>query len=215
MSVLVSIANYNFSANADFLKKNFSIFFDTLLIDSSSETKPDLVDFVILNEFYSGLWNKSVDLAINNNSDWLFFVASDVEIKDFNNTCQRIDFVMKDDTIGVWSPSVTENSRCSFNFMFNQKSQAMRNVPYVEGFCFLCRTCLLKLMYPTPIDQNIYGWTLDILMCNIAKFNNYQVVVDDSVCIFHPKSKFVIDNAKALQDGKAYKIKKLKQMGME
>jgi len=192
-NILVAIVNYNFSDNADFLKKKFQNKFPTIIIDSSSKTHPNGVDFIIENQYYTGQWNCAVNKAIDNGYDWLFFIASDLTfIID-----QDIDIIIKDiianNSIGIYTPSVDKESRCSFTDLFNQNTNNIRYTNLVEGFCFLARTQILKHMYPVNYSQNKYGWCLDTTMCDICTKKRYKIVVDDRIVIHHPQSLTSID----------------------
>lgn len=83
-------------------------------------------------------------------------------------------------------------------------SNLIRDINFVEGFLFLARTKILKCMYPIDYKINKYGWSLDIIMCDIARKMKYRVVTDDRICIYHPKSIHTIDTDLALSQGKAY-----------
>lgn len=201
--IFISIANYNFNDNAEKLKKIFSTKFDTILIDSSSDTQPKTTDVVICNKFYPGLWNESVRLSIEENYEWLFFIASDVnfiypEIDEIHNiVCNIID----DPTIGVYSPSIDKKSRCSFKQNFCQHSKNIRTVDFVEGFIFLARTSILKCIYPVDYTFNKYGWSLDVIMSDVGRYMNFKTVIDDRICVYHPQTKIRIDSVLALKQG--------------
>lgn len=211
-SILVSIGNYNFSDNADLLKNNFSQFFDSILIDSSSDIRPQSVDFVIPNNFYTGLWNESVKLALEKQYEWLFFIASDITLlsSDMNLIYQILLQITNEKSIGVYSPSVDPQSRCYFHELFNTNKNTLREIPFVEGFIFLARTDILKKMYPVDHTINKYGWSLDKGMCHISRKLNYKVVVDDRIIIHHPKSVHPIDMVIANQHGEDFYINTLK-----
>ena len=62
--ILVCINNHNDNDNAKKLKKEFSEYIDTIIIDSGSTEK--LVDFDVKldNLYYSGLYNESVNQCL-------------------------------------------------------------------------------------------------------------------------------------------------------
>lgn len=210
-SICAAITNYDFSENADLLKKEFSAHLSTILIDSSSPTPPSSVDLKIDNTYYPGLWNASVKYANENNFEWLMFVASDLQIPNVSLLCTKALEATKEDSIGVYSPSLQIGSRLSFKDCFNGATNALREVGAVEGFFFLARLCILKNIYPVPLE-NKYGYLVDVATCYMAHDMGYKVVVDDSVTIFHPVrlSKHSIDVLKAWEIGSEY-YKKLKR----
>ena len=186
LNVCVAITNYDFSENAESLKHSFAPFFPTILIDSDSPQPPETTDISITNSFYPGLWNAAVNHAILNKFEWLMFIASDVQISDAMQVCNRIANAIEQDWIGIYLPSLTNDSRAAFKACINQNSDQLREVFLVEGFCFLARTSILKVLYPIP-TTNQYGWGVDIAACYEAYQQKYSVVVDDQVVIHHPE----------------------------
>jgi hypothetical protein len=186
--VLVVIANYDFSSNADLLKDRFGMHFKTISIDSSSPTPPRNVDFIIPNKYYPGLWNAAVKEAISNGYQWLMFVASDLQIRDVDLLCGFAAEAINLNEIGVWAPSVSSGSRVAFPILLNRASSGIRESGVVEGFFFLTRTKILKSIYPIP-DEFRYGWAVDVLTCHKSYQADLLCVVDDRVQIYHPQSK--------------------------
>jgi SAM-dependent methyltransferase len=188
--VLVVIANYDFSENADLLKSELIRYFPTVIIDSSSPIPPTGVDILIPNQFYPGLWNESVNHTSKNGHKWLFFIASDVQVKDVPSLAKYILLATRNDEIGVYSPSLDISSRSSFQMQLNKHTSGLREIGIIEGFCFLARLDLLNQVYPIP-SENKYGWGVDVLLCKIAYDSNLKVVCDDRIQVFHPVKKSV------------------------
>lgn len=198
--IIVVIANYDFSENAEFLKDEFQKYLPTIIIDCGSSNPPKSVDMVILNTFYPGLWNASTKFALENDYEWLLFIASDIEIADVGRLIPYLSEAINLEGLGVYSPSLEISSRCSFDLQYNRNTSGIRKVGIVEGFCFLSRVSLLKQLYPIPAS-NIYGWGVDISMCNLAYEQDYAVVCDDRIRVKHPKKKEAhsIDEGAALE----------------
>jgi len=198
--ILVVVANYDFSENADLLKSEFIKYFPTVIIDSSSPIPPNEVDLLISNEFYPGLWNESVKHASQNGFKWLFFIASDVEVRDVRSLVKYVRLATKNNEIGVYSPSLDASSRSSFQLQLNRHSSGLREIGIIEGFCFLARVDLLTQVHPIP-SENMYGWGVDILVCKVAYDSNLKVVCDDRIQVFHPAKKSIhsIDNEAAAE----------------
>ena len=196
--ICVVIANYDFSDNADHLKREFSDYIPTIIIDASSPKPPKSVDFTVANTYYPGLWNAAVSYASSSETgcDWLMFVASDLQIPDVGLLCSRAIEAIKMKTIGIYTPSLTLDSRLSFLDCFNAGTASIREVQLVEGFFFLTRVRILKSLYPIPMT-NKYGWGIDVAACYAAYKMGYTVVVDDGVEIFHPKRIHDIDETQA------------------
>jgi len=199
--VCVCITNYDFSDNATDLKNQFSQFFKTILIDSSSPKPPADVDISIPNTYYPGLWNASVNFAIANNFKYLMFVASDLQIRSVKRLCESAREAIDFECIGVYSPSISSNSRVSYPTLINSTTSYIRESGVIEGFFFLARTEILKSIYPIS-NENKYGWVMDVFTCHKCYELDYLTVVDDRIEIFHPapKSEHMIDPQKANEE---------------
>ncbi|CAK6701811.1 hypothetical protein IFHNHDMJ_03233 [Synechococcus sp. CBW1107] len=186
-SILVAITNYDFNQNAEALKGFFEKHFPTILIDSSSPTKPESADIVIPNNYYPGLWNRATQEALEGGYQWLLFIASDVQVLDANMLVHCIREVTERDDIAVWTPSMRRDSRFYYQSCAHQPTSGMRQCAVAEGFCFLAKTTALNQVY--PVSQQIrYGWGIDRALSFCAQSIGH-VVVDDRVQIFHPQSK--------------------------
>ncbi|MDB4336783.1 class I SAM-dependent methyltransferase [Synechococcus sp. AH-603-M21] len=199
--LLVCVTNYAFSENAILLKKFFGAKFETILIDSSTPGGCPEADIVIPNTYYPGLWNEAVGQAIQRNSEWLLFVASDVELVNAEMMHDCILEALDDSSIQLWSPSITDNSRASFKSTVNRPTAGMRLGGVVEGFCFMARRSLLCSFHPVP-KENIFGWHIDVVTAMRAHEIG-KVAVDDRIMIYHPpkKAKHQIDSSKAFDLG--------------
>ncbi len=203
--VLVVIANFDFSENADKLKRGLEPFFETILIDAESPQIPTRVDTVIPNQYYPGLWNAAVQVSLNKNFGWLLFIASDVVVENFDGLARSVRSTLRNTEIGVWSPSLNLHSRSSFELQKNRLTSGIREVGIIEGFIFLARTNLLSTIFPAP-PENRYGWGIDIALCFESFKSGLKVVVDDAVKVFHPEklNSHEIDDQEALRNSNDY-----------
>jgi hypothetical protein len=203
--ILVCVTNYDFSEQADTLKRRFSRKLPTILIDSSSPVPPTLADVVIPNDYYPGLWNTAVRTAGENRFKWMMFIASDVEIDDVNAVCRRAVEAIQIPRVGVWTPSLRSGSRTDFNACINKDSQSVRECGLIEGFFFLTRVDLLACLYPIE-KVNRYGWGADVALSFYAYADGLGSFVDDRVTIYHPASRadHQIDTDVALRSSRAY-----------
>jgi SAM-dependent methyltransferase len=186
--VCVTITNYDFSQNASLLKKQFSNFFHTVLIDASSPLPPTDTDISIPNSYYPGLWNRAFEYSKEKGFKWLLFIASDVEITDAQKLALCIQQVINREDVGAYSPSLRPGSRTSFANSINKNTTELREVGIIEGFFFLAPLEVLATLY--PIDQlNKFGWGIDVKTCKNSYDLNKIVILDDRIEIFHPCSK--------------------------
>jgi len=180
-NICVSVANHNFNKNAIALKHQFLKYFKhTVIIDSGSTNKDKEIDICLPNVYYTGLWNESVKTAIERKTPWLLFCASDIHIPDIN--------IAINDNIGTYSASVDQASRFSLSEQLNQNTNNIRAVGYVEGFFFLSRVDILKIIYPVDAKENLIGYGIDTVIGYLTRKLGFKSVVDDRYTIHHPKS---------------------------
>jgi hypothetical protein len=187
-SLLVAVTNYDFHRNADALKATFERHFPTLLIDATSPRPPKTTDITVPNTYYPGLWNEAVKQAINGDYEWLLFIASDVQLQRSLRLAECIADACATPELGLWGPAVTRESRCASKVMVWRNIRSMRPCCYVEGFCFMARTHLLKQQHPLPA-WNKSGWGVDVVTALLATRAEYKVCVDDRVLVHHPKAR--------------------------
>ncbi len=180
--ILCIIANHNYSNNASSLHQLFSNYYDSAIIDSGSDSPPKK-SLKLENIYYSGLLNQAYSIAKYKDYKYLLFICSDVEItsdealKMFNRL-STIDL----SKIGLYSPSSTG---LSHKFCKKQTSNNLREVPFAEGFIFLCDMEILDHICPIDTKKNLYGWGIDIIQSFYAKEKNKLCVVDDNVEVNH------------------------------
>jgi GT2 family glycosyltransferase len=175
---------------------------DTIMLDSSSSLRPQFVDLVIPNQYYTGLWNESVGTALGGGYSHIFFIASDVVVDNYEILSELFYEASNNPQIGVYCPSLGAGSRHSFNDCSNKGTNKIRECGLIEGFCFLAKTNILAEIH--PVTNNKYGYCIDRVTCDIARRMGYITVVDDRTKIFHPASKSSIDKREATKVGMAF-----------
>jgi GT2 family glycosyltransferase len=173
--------------------------YETIMLDSSSNLRPQFVDLVVPNRYYTGLWNESARVALEGGYDHIFFIASDVGVENYETLSELLYEACENPKIGVYCPSVGVGSRHSFKDCSNKGTNKIRECSSIEGFCFLARTKIVAEIY--PVTNNKYGYCIDKLTCDIARKMGCIVVVDDRTKIFHPASNSSIDKGEATQVG--------------
>ena len=199
-SVLAVIGNHDFSSAADDLKARLHQHYETRLIDSGSPQPPKTADILLPNWFYTGLWNEAVNLAIRKSAAWLMFVASDVQIDDTALLARCAEESLGDESVGIYTPSLSRSSRASFDSCYCRETGGVRECYLAEGFFFFARTELLAGFHPMNRDVHKYGWGIDFFSCYQAYRAGYKVVADDRVCIYHPAAVHTIDRKAALAE---------------
>jgi len=180
--ILCIVANHNYNKNATYLKEALSKYYDTLILDSGSDTPPKN-SLKLKNIYYSGLLNKAYEIAKNRKYQYLLFICSDVlispdEAEKMFSRLSTIDL----GKIGIYSPS---SRGLSHLFCKNKSTGSLREVPFTEGFMFLCDLGILENICPINTELNIYGWGIDIVQAFFAKEKNKLCVIDDNVEVEH------------------------------
>ena len=193
--ILVCITNHNNNDNAIKLKKDFFNYFETIIIDSKSKIIMDDFDVKLDNVYYTGLLNQSFKETIERNKKKCFFIASDVYINNISDIVEYISLL--EDDVYLWAPSSSGQSHIHCK---NKNSGGVREVPYLEGFCFLSDIEVIKNLYPINTQKNKYGFGIDLLMgFNCIKLLKKKCVIDDRIEIYHREGTGY-DQSKALYD---------------
>ena len=185
--IIACVTNYGFNANAIELKNFFKSVCETIIIDASTPGGFAEADITIENTYYSGLWNQSVTEAIKRDAEWLLFIASDVQLIDAEMLPFCIEEALENHSLMLWTPSVANNSRSSFQSTLNRATAGMRHCGVAEGFCFLARTSLLRRQHPVA-SSNEFGHSIDTVSA-LRAHEIGIVAVDDRVTIYHPEKK--------------------------
>lgn len=189
MELVTAIINHNCNENAIRLKKGFERFSETVLIDSGSDLSVEEAanfDILLPNIFYSGLINEVHKHAKENLHEGIVFVVcSDVKFNDYASVIERVKQTFKDPAIGVYGVSAQDSPH---RHMINRGKRGIKEVTFVEGFCFAVRLELLHKLCPVDVRINSLGWGLDVMLSYIAIRSGKVSVVDFNVMVFHPIS---------------------------
>lgn len=180
--ILCTIVNHNHNDNALSLYNLHLNYFDSVIMDSGSNNPPkNAVKFN--NIYYAALLNNAYLLATKNNYKYLLFICSDVLVSadELYKMYTRL-LTLNYNKIGVYSPS---SKGFSHSFCKKETECELREVPFVEGFMFLCDVKILGDFCPIDTKENLYGWGLDIAKSFFAKKRNKICVIDDAVEVEH------------------------------
>jgi len=133
-------------------------------------------------EFYGNKWKDTKAFFINNDYDSLFLICSDVKVV-CGNIKSRIAYYANDKQLGTYGFGTLNK----FTFIWQQYNsfELIRNVPFVEGYCFgVNKTLLVQLEW-----DDIYGYGLDVEMGYKSYINGMKCVIDSTVCVWHDGGK--------------------------
>lgn len=186
--VYTFIVNHQQNINALILKNSFLPLTRTCLLDSGSDILPEQVPFfdkIYPNIYYSGLYNEALRIFLESEFKLMLFMTSDVSIPDPVKLIQNIEFVMSDDRVGLYGPV----SAGGVHFWgMPAHTGNVREVPYVEGFCFIAHRRLLEKLGVIDTRVNMLGWGIDIALGYVSNCLGLQVLIDDRIEIVHPKA---------------------------
>jgi len=181
-SICCAIVNHNYKENSEKLYYTLIKYFDTVIFDSGSANPPEKA-IKLPNIYYSGLLNAAYEASRKNGYDYLLFICSDVVIEpeEAAKIYQRLSD-LDYNKIALYSPSSTGGDHF---FCRRQTADELRTVPFVEGFMFLCDLEILDKFCPINIQENLYGWGLDIAKGYYVKKAEKLSVIDDNVIVHH------------------------------
>lgn len=189
MRLLTAVLNYNLNQESLALKTALSPFSETWIVDSGSklsDAERAAFDLCLPNVFYSGMmnavWERTADYS---DDDVVFFITSDVTIHEPEKTISRLKEAFQNPDVWVYAPSENNSGHRQIH---NAKTGGFRDVAFVEGFCFAFRFGLFRHISPINLEQNKYGWGVDLYLCYAALVRGKKVWVDDAVLIHHPRS---------------------------
>jgi hypothetical protein len=200
--LLTAIVNHNRNANAIALRQGFAPLSPVVLIDSGSaiaEEERAWFDECLPNVYYSGLLNRTCAFAnALPDDDALLLICSDVEIDQPETLVARLTEAFRDPSVMVWGPTSLGSPHPQ---MWPRTTGQIRQVSFVEGFCFAARKSLLARVCPVDLAVNRYGWGIDVLLGYLAASLGGRSLVDDGIEVRHPiTTGYAIPEARAQRD---------------
>lgn len=187
--MLLAVVNHARTAEALALKRAFTPHLETVAIDSGSALSAEEragFDVALPNVYYAGLLN-AVAAATTGRpaAEPVYVWASDVAHDDPAAVVARAAAAFADPRIGLYAPSAWFAGQRQ---MHRRPGGALRQVLFVEGFCFATRLGLLRALCPVDPAVNTMGWGLDLQLGYLAHAAGLRCVVDDAVEVRHPRA---------------------------
>ena len=178
--LIVVITNHNHNENAIKLKKDFSPYADTYLVDSGSvlsEEERGNFDQIHPNIFYSGLYNAAFDLLMDTKAENLLFIASDVTVRNAETTILKIRELLRDPRVGLCGAKEGKKPWVT---------KPIEEVPYIEGFFFAASAKVMRCLGKIDVKTNRYGWGIDVALGYVCYLTGLKVVQSEGIDIHHP-----------------------------
>ncbi|MEC4894059.1 MAG: hypothetical protein SAL07_18800 [Oscillatoria sp. PMC 1051.18] len=184
--MLITIVNHNCNDNAVELISGFRSCGEVLAIDSGSnlaEPYQNYFDLKLPNVYYANLLNIACQELKNKfQYSLLYFICSDVKISNYQLTIRYAEEAFTNPDVGIYAPACNNSGHPQ---MQCKKTNKIRPVVFVEGFCFAIRLSLLQQLCPVNTQVNYVGWGLDVYLAYLAFKNKLQSVVDDRIIVEH------------------------------
>ncbi|MDX1638566.1 MAG: hypothetical protein R3281_11390 [Balneolaceae bacterium] len=182
----VIIYNHELSREAIRLKQRFTGKVDTYLFDSGSDLTRDEsphFDKRYPNIYYNGLLNETNRFLNGQRYDNGFIITSDVKINDIDELLEKYNDVFADSRVGVYAPSAEYSYHPQ---MIHKPGAGLREVTFIEGFCFAVRTHILDQLCPVDVSLNKYGYGTDSMLGYHALNQGYVNIIDHRITVDHP-----------------------------
>lgn len=184
--MLVVIVNHAHTAQTLSLRQRFPEDVEVLAIDSGSDltdAERGAFDLALPNVYYGGLINAAGAQLTERGAEALLFITSDVQIADPAALVARAQAALAHPGVGVYGPSSWGSGHPQ---MHPRSRDALREVVFVEGFCFAVTAEVFREVYPVDVDLNRMGWGIDLHLGHAAYQRGLTCVVDDGLEVEHP-----------------------------
>lgn len=197
-SIAIYIMNYRNDENALYLKKAFSIFFPTFVIDTANtKINKEFIQFKE-NLYYSGCFNKIKEDIDKKDFTWMGLICSDVQITidNIRKICLHLQWISASSNVGQYQPSFDIKS---YKWRGNNNNP---NIPFEEkilldGPIFFSRTDVLKSFPFIDTKLNLYGCGISRCFSLFVRKNGYINVFDNTVQVTHlQKTGYSINDSK-------------------
>lgn len=189
--ILFCIFNYRRDENAKFWKQELSKYFDVVVLDSGNDhIEPEFVQFP--NIYYSGLFNQMKNYSSKKEYEYIGLICSDIQID--NTNLEKFIKTVKDlrnhPEIGMYQPGVTDDSRHSWTYSNEMVEDNKKfSVNYIDGYMYVAKKELLDLVDFVELEQNLYGYGIDLYLSEKSLEKGCINVVDTSIRVYHPNDK--------------------------
>ena len=217
MKIQVFIFNYELFEKACALLQDFTnIGLDTYLINCKSDKDPKFSQtkkiIKIPNLYWAGQWNKSLEIAKKSDSDIIFFIDSDVIIKNKKYLIKRMaEFYSEFQNSAIYAPNVYWTPWTFNPKLLREIKKGIFEVPSTDTTIWSVRKEIALEIGPINLNINKFGWKTEILASYLSKRKNKLVVRDYKIKCLHPDgTKYDRDSAEKFGNDWIEKILKEK-----
>lgn len=194
--VCVILVNYNMTENVDRLIDSLKHLTkhptDFYVVDNGSDiTKPSKYTTISLtkniqtcNGWLMGLHYADCISLIENFKYLAYcFLITSLYIDDDKDIISvLIDKMINDDDIVGIAPSLSPDSTTAHKHLYNQGNNKLRSVKFIDNLCSLYRADWFNDIGRFNPEMT-YAWAIDIETGYLARKNNYDIYIDDSITI--------------------------------
>ncbi len=142
--------------------------------------------YIPTQDGYGCKWEETKNYAVAHDYTSIFVICSDISFchnKDMNKTItDKILELASDINVGSFGFPVDKKSpRHSYEWMEDESNTELKDIPFVEGFCFGVKTSIVK---DIPYISK-YGYAIDVWIGFNSLKQGYRNVLDESITLLH------------------------------
>lgn len=138
------------------------------------------------NIYYSGLWNKAIDLF---DGTHMMVITSDVTIPDVKRLLTSMKRFFNNDNCWIYAPNVNHTFWNYDVESLESYNGSIKIVPNTDGMCWALKTDAVELVGSIDVEINRIGFGVDILAAMLSKREGKIVGRDYSITVAHPESR--------------------------
>jgi hypothetical protein len=192
MRIQVFIFNYALFKAAHDLYENFTnVGLDTFLLNCRHNNDPEFeaTDRIKKydNIFYSGLWNKALELT---DADAIFLVNSDVTVFDYTRLMRRLTgfYEKYGDKAGIYAPNFHWTPWTYNPNMLEDLGDGLKCVPSTDSTIWCLPTSIAHKIGQMDLGINLFGWGIEVIAAYYCSLENKIVARDYGVRCAHPRA---------------------------
>jgi hypothetical protein len=139
------------------------------------------------NVYYSGQWNKALDLA---EKEVMFLINSDVSVPNARKLMSRMAayYDKYQDRAGVYGPNHYWTPWTYNPSILEDIGDGLKKVPSTDSTLWALPTSIARRIGHIPLDVNKLGWGIEIVAAYYCFLENKLVVRDYGIKCDHPES---------------------------
>lgn len=197
MKIQTFIFNYSLFDKAFNLYERFSSHgYDTYLLNCACKNDPEFkeTDKILKfpNIYYSGQWNKTLEIA---NCDVINIVSSDIEVPNVKLFMKKMTkfYEKHGDKAAIYAPDVWWTPWTYNPSKLKDVGDECKLVPTTDSMVWSLRSDVAYKVGPIDLNVNKIGWGIEIIAAWIADLEGRYTARDYSIKLTHPQKAITIE----------------------